>query len=320
LDSDAGSSWFFYVQKMLYFASMNWSNYIKSYQSYLRIERGLSKNTIENYTFDMERLCLFLNENAISMSPIKISEETIQQFIYSVSKEVNPRSQARMISGLKSFFNYLIFEDYRSDNPMELIETPKTGRKLPDTLSVEEIDALISAIDLSSNEGERNRAMLETLYGCGLRVSELVSLKISDLFFDEGFIKITGKGNKQRFVPIGNLTKKYIQIYKDYKRTDLNIKKGHEDTLFLNRRGDQLSRAMIFTIIKDLATKIDLNKSISPHTLRHSFATHLLENGADLRSIQLMLGHESITTTEIYVHLDRKFLTQVVNSFHPRKG
>ena len=299
---------------------MNWNNYIKSYQSYLKIERGLSKNTIDNYTFDMERLCLFLDENAISISPIKISEETIQQFIYSVSKEVNPRSQARIISGLKSFFSYLIFEDYRSDNPMELIETPKTGRKLPDTLSVEEIDALISAIDLSSNEGERNRAMLETLYGCGLRVSELVSLKISDLFFDEGFIKITGKGNKQRFVPIGNLTKKYILIYKDYKRTDLNIKKGHEDTLFLNRRGSQLTRAMIFTIIKDLATKIELNKSISPHTLRHSFATHLLENGADLRSIQLMLGHESITTTEIYVHLDRKFLTQVVNSFHPRKG
>jgi integrase/recombinase XerD len=299
---------------------MNWKTHIKSYQSYLRIERGLSKNTIDNYTFDMERLCLFLDENSISISPIKISEETIQQFIYSVSKEVNPRSQARIISGLKSFFSYLIFEDYRSDNPMELIETPKTGRKLPDTLSVEEIDVLISAIDLSSNEGERNRAMLETLYGCGLRVSELVSLKISDLFFDEGFIKITGKGNKQRFVPIGNLTQKYIHIYKDSIRTHLNIKKGHEDTLFLNRRGSQLSRAMIFTIIKNLAVQIDLNKSISPHTLRHSFATHLLENGADLRSIQLMLGHESITTTEIYVHLDRKFLTEVVNSFHPRKG
>lgn len=298
---------------------MNWNNYIKSYQSYLRIERGLSKNTIDNYTFDMERLCLFLDENAISISPIKISEETIQQFIYSVSKEVNPRSQARIISGLKSFFSYLIFEDYRSDNPMELIETPKTGRKLPDTLSVEEIDSLISAIDLSTNEGERNRAMLETLYGCGLRVSELVSLKISDLFFDEGFIKITGKGNKQRFVPIGNLTQKYIHIYKDNVRTHLNIKKGYEDTLFLNRRGAQLSRAMIFTIIKDLAVKINLNKSISPHTLRHSFATHLLENGADLRSIQLMLGHESITTTEIYVHLDRKFLTHVINSFHPRR-
>jgi integrase/recombinase XerD len=260
-----------------------------------------------------------LDENTISISPIKISEEAIQQFIYSVSKEVNPRSQARIISGLKSFFSYLIFEDYRADNPMELIETPKTGRKLPDTLSVDEIDSLISAIDLTSNEGERNRAMLETLYGCGLRVSELVSLKISDLFFDEGFIKITGKGNKQRFVPVGKLTQKYIQIYKDFKRTNLDIKKGHEDTLFLNRRGSQLTRAMVFTIIKDLAVKIELNKSISPHTLRHSFATHLLENGADLRSIQLMLGHESITTTEIYVHLDRRFLTEVINTFHPRK-
>ena len=298
---------------------MNWINYVKSYQSYLRIERGLSKNTINNYSFDIERLCLFLEVNKISISPIKLTEETIQQFIYSVSKEVNPRSQARIISGLKSFFSYLIFEDYRSDNPMELIETPKTGRKLPDTLSVEEIDSLISAIDLSSNEGERNRAMLETLYGCGLRVSELVSLKISDLFFDEGFLKITGKGNKQRFVPVGNLTQKYIQIYRDLKRIDLNIKKGHEDTLFLNRRGSQLTRAMLFTIIKDLAKKIELNKNISPHTLRHSFATHLLENGADLRSIQLMLGHESITTTEIYVHLDRKFLTQVINNFHPRR-
>jgi integrase/recombinase XerD len=298
---------------------VNWNSYIKSYQSYLRIERGLSKNTIDNYTFDIERLCFFLNENAMTVSPIKINEETIQLFVYSVSKEVNPRSQARIISGLKSFFSYLIFEDYRSDNPMELIETPKTGRKLPDTLSVEEIDALISAIDLSSNEGERNRAILETLYGCGLRVSELVSLKISDLFFEEGFIKITGKGNKQRFVPIGNLTQKYIQIYSDFKRTNLNIKKGQEDTLFLNRRGNQLSRAMIFTIIKDLAIQINLNKSISPHTLRHSFATHLLENGADLRSIQLMLGHESITTTEIYVHLDRRFLTEVINNFHPRR-
>ena len=298
---------------------MNWKTDIKSYQSYLRIERGLSKNTIDNYSFDIERLCLFLDENAIAVSPIKIGEETIQQFIYSVSKEVNPRSQARIISGLKSFFSYLIFEDYRQDNPMELIETPKTGRKLPDTLSVEEIDALIAAIDLSSNEGERNRAMLETLYGCGLRVSELVSLKISDLFFDEGFIKITGKGNKQRFVPIGNLTQKYILIYKDDIRAHLDIKKGHEDTLFLNRRGSQLTRAMLFTMIKDLATKIGLQKNISPHTLRHSFATHLLENGADLRSIQLMLGHESITTTEIYVHLDRKFLTEVINTFHPRK-
>ena len=298
---------------------MNWNRYIKDYQSYLRIERGLSKNTIENYGFDIERLCLFLEVNNIEVSPLKITDETIQQFIYHVSKEVNPRSQARIISGLKSFFTYLIFEDYRNDNPLELIETPKTGRKLPDTLAVQEIDTLIAAIDLSSNEGERNRAMLETLYGCGLRVSELVSLKISDLFFDEGFIKITGKGNKERFVPIGKLTQKYIQIYQNEIRGNLTIKKGCEDTLFLNRRGNQLTRAMIFTIIKDLAVKIGLKKNISPHTLRHSFATHLLENGADLRSIQLMLGHESITTTEIYVHLDRSFLKEVMHSYHPRK-
>jgi len=298
---------------------MDWKSYIKSYQSYLRIERGLSKNTIDNYTFDIERLLAFLNAVSVEVSPVKISEETLQQFIYSVSKEVNARSQARIISGLKSFFSYLIFEDYRNDNPLELIETPKTGRRLPDTLALAEIDALIDAVDLSLPEGERNRAMLETLYGCGLRVSELVTLKISDLFFDEGFIKITGKGNKQRFVPIGNLTRKYIEIYKNSVRPHLNIQKGSEDTLFLNRRGKQLTRAMIFTIIKNLADKINLNKTISPHTFRHSFATHLLENGADLRSIQLMLGHESITTTEIYVHLDRKHLTQVMNAFHPRK-
>lgn len=298
---------------------MNWNTYLKSYQSFLKIERGLSKNTIDNYTLDIEKLCLFLKQNALSVSPITISEEVIQQFIYSISKEVNARSQARIISGLKSFFSYLIFEDYRSDSPMELIEAPRLGRKLPDTLSVQDIDNLISAIDLSKPEGERNRAILETLYGCGLRVSELVTLKISDLFFDEGFINITGKGDKQRFVPISEVTQKYIIMYKDLIRSHLVIQKGHEDTLFLNRRGKQLTRAMIFTIIKDLAVAIHLNKVISPHTLRHSFATHLLENGADLRSIQLLLGHESITTTEIYVHLDRKHLTQIVNAYHPRK-
>jgi integrase/recombinase XerD len=298
---------------------MNWSTYIKSYQSYLRIERGMSKNTIENYSFDIERLCLYLEQNAIVVSPIAIDDNTVQQFIYAISSQVNPRSQARIISGLKSFFNYLVFEDYRNNNPLELIESPKTGRKLPDTLAIEEIDALIAAINLSSNEGERNRAMLETLYGCGLRVSELVGLKISDLFFEEGFIKITGKGNKQRFVPIGDLAQKYIQLYKDTIRTHVNVKKEYGDTLFLNRRGGQLTRAMIFTIIKDLVLKINLNKNISPHTFRHSFATHLLENGADLRSIQLMLGHESITTTEIYLHLDKKFLKEVIHNFHPRK-
>ncbi|RVT77474.1 tyrosine recombinase XerD [Flavobacterium sufflavum] len=299
---------------------MNWNSYIKSYQSYLKIERGLSKNTVANYSFDIERLCLFLAEHKMEISPLKIGEETIQQFIYAISSQVNARSQARIISGLKSFFSYLIFEDYRVDNPMELIEAPKTGRKLPDTLAVEEIDALIAAIDLSSNEGERNRAMLETLYGCGLRVSELVSLKISDLFFDEGFIKITGKGNKERFVPIANSTKRYILIYKDNVRGSVPVKKEFSDTLFLNRRGGQLSRAMVFTIISNLASKIGLTKKISPHTFRHSFATHLLENGADLRSIQLMLGHESITTTEVYLHLDRKFLTEVLENCHPRKN
>lgn len=296
-----------------------WITFIKSYQSYLKIERGLSANTINNYTFDIEKLCHFLDENQTDVSPVKIDSEQVQQFIYHVSKTVNARSQARLISGLKSFFSYLIFEDYRKDSPMELIEAPKTGRKLPDTLSVSDIDRLIAAVNLETDEGERNRSMLETLYGCGLRVSELVDLKISDLFFDEGFVRVTGKGNKQRFVPIGNHTRKYIELYKDHSRPNLPIQRGHEDTLYLNRRGRKLTRAMIFTIIKNLADKINLNKSISPHTFRHSFATHLLENGADLRSIQLMLGHESITTTEIYVHLDRRHLTQVINAFHPRK-
>lgn len=299
---------------------MNWESYIKSYQAYLRIERGLSMNTIENYTFDIRRLTHYLETNSIEVTPITIQEDTLQHFIYTIAKEVNARSQARIISGLKSFFSYLIFEDYRKDNPLELIEAPRIGRKLPDTLTTSEIDTLISSIDLSTNEGERNRAMIETLYSCGLRVSELVNLKISDLFFEEGFIKITGKGNKQRFVPIGLHTQNYIHLYRNTIRNQLTIAKGHEDTLFLNRRGKQLTRAMIFTIIKELAVTINLNKKISPHTFRHSYATHLLENGADLRSIQLMLGHESITTTEIYVHLDRKHLTQIMNSFHPRKN
>ena len=297
----------------------NWKSYIKEYQNYLKLERGLSQNTIENYSFDIEKLVLFLEANEITQTALTITEETIQQFIYELSTKVNARSQSRVISGLKSFFNYLVFEDYRNDTPMELIEVPKTGRQLPDTLSVSEIDALITAIDLSTFEGERNRAILETLYSCGLRVSELVSLQISDLFFEEGFIKITGKGNKQRFVPVGKTTEKYITIYKEDIRSQVPVQKGFEDTLFLNRRGKQLTRAMIFTIIKDLAVKINLNKVISPHTFRHSFATHLLENGADLRSIQLMLGHESITTTEVYMHLDRKFLATVLNNYHPRK-
>jgi integrase/recombinase XerD len=297
---------------------MNWQFYIKSYQEYLAIERGMSNNTITNYTLDIEKLVAFVKENYDNERPETINADVIQDFIYQISKEVNARSQSRIISGLKSFFQYLIFEDYRATNPTDLIEPPKIGRKLPETLAIEEIDAIIASVDLSFPEGERNRTIIETLYACGLRVSELTTLKISDLFFEEGFIKIYGKGNKQRFVPIGHTTQKYITLYINEIRSNLNIKKGQEDILFLNRRGSGLTRAMIFTIIKDLAKKIDLKKTISPHTFRHSYATHLLENGADLRSIQLMLGHESITTTEIYVHLDRKFLTNVMEKYHPR--
>jgi integrase/recombinase XerD len=306
----------------------SWIKFISDYKSYLKIERGLAANSIENYAFDVQRLVEYLDTNGIDVSPVKIDEEIIQQFIYHIASELNPRSRARIISGLKSFFNFLIFEDYRKETPMELIEVPKIGRKLPDTLSTSEIDALIGAIGTKESEKvrkdattqrERNRAMLETLYSCGLRVSELVTLKLSDLFFDEGFIKITGKGNKQRFVPIGSFTQKYISIYIEAERNHVTIQKGHEDTLFLNRRGKGLTRAMVFTIIKDLAKNIGLTKTISPHTFRHSFATHLLENGADLRSIQLMLGHESITTTEIYMHIDRKFLNNVLNTYHPRR-
>ncbi|CAM4259093.1 site-specific tyrosine recombinase XerD [Zobellia nedashkovskayae] len=298
---------------------MNWDQALQDYGHYLRIERGLSDNSIKNYNWDITKLINFLKDNSLSDNPERIPKETLQQFIYEIAKTMNPRSQARIISGLKSFFNYLVFEDYRKDNPMDLIESPKIGRKLPDTLSEDEINKIIEAIDLSKAEGERNRAMLETLYGCGLRVSELVDLKISDLFFEEDFIKVTGKGDKQRFVPISEVNKKYIAIYQKEVRVHQDIKKGFEDILFLNRRGRQLTRAMIFTIIKRLAVEIDLKKSISPHTFRHSFATHLLQNGADLRAIQQMLGHESITTTEVYVHVDRTHLTEVMNKYHPRK-
>ncbi len=298
---------------------MKWKQALQDYNHYLKIERGLSENSIKNYIWDVEKLIAFLIENDISISPIAIGKETVQRFVYDIAKTVSPRSQARIISGLKSFFNYLNFEDYRKDNPMDLLESPKIGRKLPDTLSEDEINQLIGAIDLSKPEGERNRAMLETLYGCGLRVSELINLKISDLFFEEDFIKVTGKGDKQRFVPISDFNKKYINIYRKEIRIHQSIQKGFDDVLFLNRRGKQLTRAMVFTIIKQLAIIIDLGKNISPHTFRHSFATHLLKNGADLRAIQQMLGHESITTTEVYMHVDRSHLAEVMNKYHPRK-
>ncbi|WP_396637297.1 site-specific tyrosine recombinase XerD [Maribacter sp. R77961] len=298
---------------------MKWEQALKDFRNYLKLERGLADNSIKNYVWDIEKLVKFLDINKLKDLPLDISKDTVERFVYEIAKVVNPRSQARIISGLKSFFSYLVFEDYREDNPLDLIESPKIGRKLPDTISENEINQLIAAIDLSKKEGERNRAMLETLYGCGLRVSELIGLKISDLYFEEDFIKVIGKGDKQRFVPVSNINKKYINIYRKEVRIHLNIQEGFQDILFLNRRGKQLSRAMIFTIVKDLAQQIGLRKNISPHTFRHSFATHLLENGADLRSIQQMLGHESITTTEVYMHVDRTHLAEVMNKFHPRK-
>jgi len=296
----------------------SWKPFLKNYAHYLRIERGMSENTMQSYLFDLQKLTAYLEEFSIIASPIEITDEEIKNFVYNLSKQVSARTQARVISGLKSFFQYLMVEDYRKDFPLELIETPKLGRKLPDTLSLKEINHLIAAIDLSKEGGERNKAMLETLYGCGLRVSELVELKISDLFFEEGFVKVTGKGNKQRFVPMSDYTIKVILGYQSQVRVHQPIQKGFEDILFLNRRGKKLTRAMVFTVIKQLAEKIGLHKNISPHTFRHSFATHLLENGADLRAIQMMLGHESITTTEVYVHLDRSHLNKVMLQFHPR--
>jgi integrase/recombinase XerD len=298
---------------------MKWEPALKDYTNYLKLERGLSDNSISNYQLDVLKLQKFLTVNEIEVSPDQISEEIIQKFIYDVSSSLNARSQSRLISGLRSFFDYLVFENYREQNPMELIESPKTGRKLPDIISTEEVDRIIRAIDLGKAEGERNRAIIETLYGCGLRVSELTELKLSDLFFDEGFIKITGKGNKQRFVPISEYTIKYITLYKDEVRPRQAIREEYSDTLFLNRRGRQLTRAMIFTIVRKLTKEASISKNVSPHTFRHSFATHLLENGADLRAIQQMLGHESITTTEVYVHVDRSHLREVMESFHPRR-
>jgi integrase/recombinase XerD len=297
---------------------MKWNSILTDYQHYLKIERGLSENTILSYKRDVKKLMLYLDKNSIKTSPVFIKKETLLQFIYEISKSSDPKSQARIISGLRNFFDYLVFENYRETNPTELIETPKTIRKLPDCLSIEEIDILINGIDLSHPQGERNRTILETLYSCGLRVTELITLQISDLFFDEGFIRVIGKGDKQRFIPINIETQKLINTYIKYIRCHTTPQKGFEDTLFLNRRGKALTRVMIFTIIKNLAIETGIKKKISPHTFRHSFATHLLERGADLRAIQQMLGHESITTTEIYMHLDKSFLKEVVESFHPR--
>lgn len=297
---------------------MDWESLLKNFTDYLKIERGISANTIVSYRFDIEKLIKFLRELDYEDQPFNISEETLREFIYHQSQEIEARSQSRLISALKSFFKYLIFEDVRQDYPMQNIISPKIGLKLPDTLSLGQINALIGAIDLSSEQGHRNKAILETLYSCGLRVSELTNLKLSDLYFEEGVLSVKGKGNKNRFIPVEEYTQNVIQLYLNHNRKQLKIAKGHEDFVFLNRRGKQLTRAMVFTIIKDLAKKINLEKNISPHTFRHSFASHLLENGANLNAIQMMLGHESITTTQIYLHTDISYIREMLEKFHPR--
>jgi len=296
---------------------MTFQQALDDFKLYLKIECGLTENSILNYEFDIKKLMAYLKEFEVKATPEDIDEDQLKTFIYAMSKVINARSQARLISGLKRFFEYLIFEDIRPSNPMALIESPKIGQKLPEVLSTAEIDKLITCIDLTHPQGERNRAIIETLYACGLRVSELTNLKLSDLFFDEGFIKVHGKGQKDRFIPINSNAIKYINLYKNHIRNQQEPQAGETDILFLNRRGKRLTRAMIFTIIKNLAKETNLQKTISPHTFRHSFATHLLENGADLRAIQQMLGHESIITTEIYTHLDKTHLKNVIDNFHP---
>ena len=298
---------------------MLWKSSLIGFQSYMRLEKSLSKNSVVAYTEDVERLIQFLDEKKYDLSPEKIEHEHLIEFINWLNKkERSATTQSRVISGIRAFYKYLLLENLVSKNPTELLETPKIGRKLPDVLDEADIDNLLNVIDISSSKGHRDRTMIETMYACGLRVSELVNLKISDLFFDTGFIRVIGKGNKQRLVPIGSQAIKYITIYKDQVRVHASVQKGFEDFLFLNNRGKKLTTVMVFLIIKKLATQISLKKHVSPHTFRHSFATHLVENGADLRAVQEMLGHESITTTEIYTHLDRKYLKDTIEAFHPR--
>lgn len=297
---------------------MNWKSLTKDFEFYLRIERGLSENTVLNYCNDINALVHFVEKNKIKENPRSCSRDTLQQFIYNQSYLIGANSQARRISAIKSFFNFLIFENYRDNSPADLIESPKLGRKLPETLNPNEIERIIDGISLNQSNGHRNRAIIETLYGSGLRVSELVDLTISNIFFKENIIRVNGKGDKQRLVPLGSYSKKFIQIYTNEIRQLKKIKPKDKDILFLNRNGRKISRAMIFTIVRNAANKVGIKKKISPHTFRHSFATHLLENGADLRSIQILLGHESITTTEIYTHLDNEHLKKVMENFHPR--
>jgi len=295
-----------------------WDSYKKGFKAYLQLERSLSDNSVEAYLRDVDKLTSFLLIADEKKSPAEIDLKTLQQFIKWVSElGMTASSQARTISGIKGFYKYCLIENIVTSDPTALLEAPKLKRSLPDTLSFDEIEKIIGTIDQSKPEGGRNKAILETMYSCGLRVTEVINLQISCLYLDVGFIRVIGKGNKERLVPIGSDAVKYIKLYKDNIRTHVPIKKGNEDFLFLNKRGAQLSRIMIFYIIKDLALKAGIKKNISPHTFRHSFATHLVEGGADLRAVQEMLGHESITTTEIYTHLDRDFLRSTLQQFHP---
>ena len=298
---------------------MNWPIYQKQFESYLQLEKSLSGNSVEAYRNDLGKLRSFLEATNQQVDPAQVMPSHLQGFLQWVNElGMSATSQARILSGIRAFYKFLIIENIVTADPTENIEAPKLRRKLPDTLSFEEIEQLFAAIDVSKAEGARNKAMLETLYSSGLRVSELVGLKLSNFYPDLGFLKIVGKGNKERLVPVGRDALKFIQIYLEHFRKGLKIKPGQEDFLFLNRRGAKLTRVMVFLIIKELAQKIGLNKTISPHTFRHSFATHLIEGGADLRAVQEMLGHESITTTEIYTHLDRDYLKQIITDFHPR--
>lgn len=298
---------------------MNWESSIIQFRNYLKLERSLSGNSIAAYETDIRKFVTYLEIAKLQVSPFNVSKQNLKDFIEWINKlGLNARSQARIISGLKAFFKYLILEDLIETDPCSLLESPRLGRKLPEVLSLEEIDRIIAAIDLSKPEGQRNKAIIETLYSCGLRVSELVNLKISNLYFDDEFIRIVGKGDKERLVPIGQKAMKEIRFYFQDRNLLSNIDKASENTVFLNRRGKKLTRVMIFTIIKKLAEKAKITKNISPHTFRHSFASHLIDGGADLRAVQEMLGHESIITTEIYTHLDREYLRDAIIRFHPR--
>jgi integrase/recombinase XerD len=298
---------------------MNWPIYQKQFESYLQLEKSLSAHSVEAYGRDLDKLRQYLEASGQKVDPAAVTAKHFSGFLEWVNElGMTPTSQARILSGIRAFYKFLILENIVNADPTETIEAPKLRRKLPDTLSFQEIEQLLNAIDVSKPEGARNKAMIETLYSSGLRVTELIELKLSNFYPDLGFLKVVGKGNKERLVPIGREALKFIAIYLEHFRKHLKIKKGNEDFLFLNRRGAKLTRVMVFLIIKELAQKIGLNKQISPHTFRHSFATHLIEGGADLRAVQEMLGHESITTTEIYTHLDRDYLKQVITDFHPR--